>query len=63
MEIELWYMMDFPCVDAGVVITELRWMSDYVTCRLVTLAKVYSGLMSFSFWSSISVFCCLKICM
>jgi hypothetical protein len=26
----------------GVVSTELWWMSDYVTCRLVTLAKVYS---------------------
>jgi hypothetical protein len=51
------------CLYAGVVITELRWISEYVTWRLVTLAKLYSGLRSLTFWSSISVFCCLEICM
>jgi len=30
----------------GAVSTELWWMSDYVTCRLVMLAKVYNGLRS-----------------
>jgi hypothetical protein len=30
----------------GVASTEPWWMSDYVTCRPVTLAKAYSGLRS-----------------
>ena len=38
------------------VSTELRWISDYKTCRLVTMAKVYSGLRSLTFCSSIRVF-------
>jgi len=36
------------CVDVAFVVgwlsTELWWISNYMTCRLVTLAKVYSGL-------------------
>ena len=51
------------CCLCGVVSTELWWILDYMTCCLVTLAKVYSGLRSLTFCSSISVFFCCKICM
>jgi hypothetical protein len=37
------------------------WTSNYVVCRLVTLAKVYSGLRSLAFCSSINISCCWKI--
>jgi len=37
------------------------WTSNYVVCRLVTLAKVYSGLRSLTFCSSINISCCRKI--
>jgi hypothetical protein len=36
-------------------------ISDCMTCRLVTLAKVYCGLRSLTFSSSISGFCWLKL--
>ena len=39
---------------AGVVSTELWWISDSMTCRLVTMANVFSGLKS-TFCSSICV--------
>ena len=50
------------CLCAGVVSTELWWLSDCMTCRLLTLAKVYGELRSLTFCSSISVFCCWKVC-
>jgi hypothetical protein len=54
-------MMDLRCVDVACVLsTELWCISDYMTCRLGTLAKVYSGLMSLTFCSQISVFLLLE---
>jgi hypothetical protein len=50
------------CLCAGVVGTELWWISDCVTCRLVTSAKVYLGLRSLTVCLSISVFCFWNIC-
>ena len=46
------------CLCAGVVSTEQWWISDCMTCRFVTMAKVGSGLRSLTCCSSISVFCC-----
>ena len=40
---------------AGVVSTELWWVSNCITCPLVTMAKVHSGLRSLNFCSSICV--------
>jgi len=57
--------MDLPYVGVSCmrVWWELNWgwTSNYVVCRLVTLAKVYSGLRSLTFCSSISISCCWKI--
>ena len=47
---------------AGAVSTELWWVTDYMTCLLVTLVEVYGGLRSLAFCSSISLFWCWKIC-
>jgi hypothetical protein len=60
IELELEYMMDLPCVDVACV---LGWLSDYMRCRLVSLAKLYSGLRRLTLSSLISEFCCWKICM
>jgi hypothetical protein len=57
--------MDLPYVGVSCmrVWWELNWgwTSNYVVCRLVTLAKVYSGLSSLTFCSSINISCCWKI--
>jgi len=58
--------MDLPSVGVTFMLIgcELNWeyTSNYVTYRLVTFAKVYTGLRSFTFFGHHYI-CCWKICM
>jgi len=53
-------MMDLLCVDVARALgwwVLNCWISDYMTCRLGTLAKVYSGLRSLATYYWYKLYC------